>query len=41
MIHGSVAASFCCEGFGINRTTKIKKADITRRVRDLEKLTKF
>jgi sugar/nucleoside kinase (ribokinase family) len=41
MIYGSVVASFCCEGFGLNRTTKIKRADIDRRVKELEKLTKF
>jgi sugar/nucleoside kinase (ribokinase family) len=41
MIYGSVVASFCCEGFGLNRTTKIKKADIEKRVKQLEKMTKF
>src|SRR4051812_39294865 len=41
MIHGSVVASFCCEGFGLNRTTKVKRADIGRRVKELEKLTRF
>jgi cytidine kinase len=41
MIYGSVTASFCCEGFGLNRTTKIKRADIEKRVKELEKLTKF
>ncbi|HVU27147.1 MAG TPA: PfkB family carbohydrate kinase [Verrucomicrobiae bacterium] len=41
MIYGSVTASFCCEGFGLNRTTKIKRADIEKRVKDLERLTKF
>lgn len=41
MIHGSVVASFCCEGFGLNRTTKIKRRDIAQRVKELEKLTKF
>ena len=41
MIYGSVVASFCCEGFGLNRTTKIKRSDIEKRVRELEKLTKF
>jgi sugar/nucleoside kinase (ribokinase family) len=41
MIYGSVTASFCCEGFGLNRTTKIKRADIEKRVNELEKLTKF
>jgi len=41
MIYGSVVASFCCEGFGLMRTTRIKRADIDRRVRELEKLTRF
>jgi sugar/nucleoside kinase (ribokinase family) len=41
MIYGSVTASFCCEGFGLTRTTKIKRSDIDRRVKELEKLTKF
>jgi sugar/nucleoside kinase (ribokinase family) len=41
MIYGSVVASFCCEGFGLNRTTRVKRADIDRRVADLEKLTRF
>ena len=41
MIYGSVTASFCCEGFGLNRTTKVKRSEIDGRVRDLEKLTKF
>jgi sugar/nucleoside kinase (ribokinase family) len=41
MVNGSVTASFCCEGFGVTRTTKIKRADINRRVKDLERLTKF
>ena len=41
MIYGSVVASFCCEGFGLTRTTKIKRAHIDRRVRELEKLTRF
>jgi sugar/nucleoside kinase (ribokinase family) len=41
MIFGSVTASFCCEGFGLNRTTKIKRSDIDRRVKELERMTKF
>ena len=41
MIYGSVVASFCCEGFGLNRTDKIKRSDVEKRVRELEKLTKF
>jgi len=41
MVYGSVAASFCCEGFGLNRTTKVTRAAIEARVKELEKLTKF
>ena len=41
IIHGSVVASFCCEGFGLHRTTKVTKAEIAGRVRELEKLAKF
>ena len=41
MIHGSVVASFCCEGFGLTRITRVKRAQIDRRVKELEKLTKF
>jgi sugar/nucleoside kinase (ribokinase family) len=41
MIYGSVTASFCCEGFGLNRTTHIKRTDIEKRVKELERLTKF
>ncbi|HKS37075.1 MAG TPA: PfkB family carbohydrate kinase [Verrucomicrobiae bacterium] len=41
MICGSVVASFCCEGFGLNRTTKVSRAAIDKRIRDLEKLVRF
>ncbi len=41
MIYGSVVASFCCEGFGLTRTTKINRAQIDQRVRQLEKLVRF
>ena len=41
MVYGSVTASFCCEGFGLNRTTKAKRTDIEKRVKELEKLTRF
>jgi sugar/nucleoside kinase (ribokinase family) len=41
MIYGSIVASFCCEGFGLVRTTKTKRSDIDRRVKELEKLTRF
>src|SRR5712671_5901318 len=41
MIYGSIVASFCCEGFGLVRTTKIKRSDIDRRAKELEKLTRY
>jgi len=41
MIYGSVTASFCCEGFGLTRTTQTRRSDIERRVKELEQLTKF
>jgi sugar/nucleoside kinase (ribokinase family) len=41
MVYGSVVASFCCEGFGLNRTTKITRSQIESRVKQLERLTKF
>jgi len=41
IIHGSVTASFCCEDFGLKKTTKIKKSDITKRVRELTKMVSW
>ena len=41
IIHGSVAASFCRGDFGLKKTTKIKKTDITKRVRELTKMASW
>ena len=41
MIYGAVTASFCCEGFGLNQTTKTTRSNIESRVKELEQLTKF
>ena len=41
MVYGSVVASFCCEGFGLNATTRCKRAQIDRRFKELQKLTHF
>lgn len=41
MIYGSVAASFCCEGFGLTQTTRVKRSQIDKRVKELEGLTRF
>src|ERR1044071_3644831 len=41
MIYGSVVASFCCEGFGLTRTTRVTRAAIEQRARQLEKMVRF
>ena len=41
LIHGSVVASFCCEGFGLVRTTRTKHEEIHARVRELEQLVRI
>jgi sugar/nucleoside kinase (ribokinase family) len=41
MIYGSVVASFCCEGFGLTRTTRLTRAQIHQRAAELAKLTRF
>ena len=40
ILYGSVVASFCCEGFGLNRTTKTTRTEINKRLRELEKITR-
>jgi cytidine kinase len=40
MLYGSVVASFCCEGFGLNFTTKVTRPAIEKRFKELAKLTK-
>jgi sugar/nucleoside kinase (ribokinase family) len=32
IVHGTAVASFCCEGFGLTRTTRINRAAIQKRV---------
>jgi sugar/nucleoside kinase (ribokinase family) len=41
MTYGSVVASFCCEGFGLRCTTRLTRAQINGRVRELERMTRF
>jgi sugar/nucleoside kinase (ribokinase family) len=41
MIHGSVVAAYCCEGFGLRRTARAQRSDIVRRVRELHRMTQF
>lgn len=38
ILHGSVVASFCCEGFGLTRTARVTPAAIRQRVRALERM---
>jgi sugar/nucleoside kinase (ribokinase family) len=39
ILHGSVVASFCCEGFGLTKTVKVTPTQIRSRVRELETMT--
>jgi sugar/nucleoside kinase (ribokinase family) len=41
MVYGSVVASFCCEGFGLQRTGRLTRAQIDARFRELEKMARF
>ena len=41
MVYGSVTASFCCEGFGLMASTRTKRSNIEKRMKELEKLTRF
>jgi cytidine kinase len=41
IVYGSAVASFCCEGFGLTRTTRTRRADIEKRVQLLERMTRF
>ncbi len=39
ILHGSAAASICCEGFGLRKLAGISRTDIVRRVRELRRIT--
>ncbi len=41
IIYGSAVASFCCEGFGLSRTTRVTKKQIEQRVSELESMARF
>ena len=41
MVYGSVLASFCCEGFGLQCTAKLKRKPIEERVAELRALSRF
>ena len=41
IIRGSAVASFCCEGFGLTRTTRVNRSDINARVKELESMIRY
>jgi len=41
IIHGSAVASFCCEGFGLSRTTRVTRKDIDARAKELEAMVRL
>jgi sugar/nucleoside kinase (ribokinase family) len=41
MVYGSVTASFCCEGFGLKKTDRVKRGEIEKRVKELERWCRF
>lgn len=41
ILYGTVTASFCCEDFGLNRTTNVTKTQIEDRLNELREMTQF
>jgi len=41
MVYGSVMGSFACEGFGLDRLRRLKRAEIHQRARHFWRLTQF
>jgi sugar/nucleoside kinase (ribokinase family) len=41
MIYGSVVACFCCEGFGLTRTSRLRRSEIEQRAKRLRQMTRF
>lgn len=41
MVYGSVVAAFCCEGFGLKTTTRVTRAKIEQRFKELSDLAAF
>ena len=41
MVYGSVVASFCCEGFGLTRTTKVTREEIEARAACLKAMSRL
>lgn len=41
VVFGTVVASFCCEGFGLQRTDRLKLSEIENRMAELERMCRF
>jgi hypothetical protein len=41
MIYGIIVASYCCEGFGVNATTRATRAGIEERRKSLQEMVRF
>ncbi len=41
VIHGSIAASFCCEGFGLSAINQTTRNNINQRVAELKQLVRY
>jgi cytidine kinase len=41
ILHGTAVASFCCEGFGLNRITRVTREQIDERAKQLEGMMRF
>jgi sugar/nucleoside kinase (ribokinase family) len=41
VVYGSVVASFCCEGFGVSRLSKVSREEIEQRFQEYRKITGF
>ena len=41
ILQGTVIASYCCEGFGLKKTDRLKKTDLSRRLRELMLMVKW
>ena len=41
IVYGTAVASFCCEGFGLTRTTRVTRRAIDQRVRALEQMARW
>jgi len=41
LVHGAAVASFCCEGFGLTRTTRVTRKQIDQRVKQLEAMVRL